>query len=145
MGRAAAGVRGISTPGDDFAVGMELLQPGHTILTVTENGFGKRSPLEDYREQNRGGQGIITIKTTARNGPVVGILQVSHEDEIMLITSAGKILRMHVKGIPIMGRNTQGVRLMEPGEDEKVVSIARLADRDEESEAAVEAPAPADG
>jgi DNA gyrase subunit A len=145
MGRAAAGVRGISTPGDDFAVGMELLRPGHTILTVTENGFGKRSPLEDYREQNRGGQGIITIKTTARNGPVVGILQVSHEDEIMLITSAGKILRMHVKGIPIMGRNTQGVRLMEPGEDEKVVSIARLADRDEESEAAVEAPAPADG
>ncbi len=145
MGRAAAGVRGISTPGDDFAVGMELLRPGHTILTVTENGFGKRSPLEDYREQNRGGQGIITIKTTARNGPVVGILQVSHEDEIMLITSAGKILRMHVKGIPIMGRNTQGVRLMEPGEDEKVVSIARLADRDEESEAVVEAPAPADG
>ncbi len=145
MGRAAAGVRGISTPGDDFAVGMELLQPGHTILTVTENGFGKRSPLEDYREQNRGGQGIITIKTTARNGPVVGILQVSHEDEIMLITSAGKILRMHVKGIPIMGRNTQGVRLMAPGEDEKVASIARLADRDEESEAAVEAPAPADG
>ncbi|TDI96094.1 MAG: DNA gyrase subunit A [Deltaproteobacteria bacterium] len=145
MGRGAAGVRGISTPGDDFAVGMELLQPGHTILTVTENGFGKRSPLEEYREQHRGGQGIITIKTTARNGPVVGILQVSHEDEIMLITSAGKILRMHVKGIPTMGRNTQGVRLMEPGEDEKVVSIARLADRDEESEATVEAPAPADG
>ena len=138
-------MRAISTPGDDYAAGMELLRPGQTILTVTENGFGKRSPLEDYREQNRGGQGIITIKTTARNGPVVGILQVSDEDEIMLITSVGKILRLHVKGIPTMGRNTQGVRLMAPGEDEKVVSIARLADRDEESEEVVEAPAPADG
>jgi len=144
MGRAAAGVRAISTPGDDYAVGMELLRPGQTILTVTQNGFGKRSPLDHYREQNRGGQGIITIKTTARNGPVVGILQMSDEDEMMLITSAGKILRLRVKGIPTMGRNTQGVRLMEPGDEEKVASIASLADRDEETEAVAALPAPAD-
>jgi DNA gyrase subunit A len=124
---------------------MELLRPGQTILTVTEHGFGKRSPLDDYREQNRGGQGIITIKTTARNGPVVGILQVSDEDEIMLITSEGKILRLRVKGIPTMGRNTQGVRLMEPGEEEKLVSIARLAEREEEGDAVPVSPQPAEG
>ncbi len=128
MGRAAAGVRSISTKGDDQAVGMEVLRPGATILTLTANGFGKRSPLEDYREQNRGGQGIITIKTTNRNGPVVGILQVTDDDEIMLISSGGKILRLRVDGIPTMGRNTQGVRLMEAEVEERVVSIARLAE-----------------
>ena len=145
MGRAAAGVRAISTPGEDYAVGMELLRPGQTILTATENGYGKRSPLEEYREQNRGGQGIITIKTTERNGPVVGILQVSDDDEMMLITSAGKILRLRVQGIPTMGRNTQGVRLMVPGEDERVVSVARLAEREEVNEAESASPAPAEG
>ena len=145
MGRAAAGVRAITTPGEDYAVGMVLLRPGQTILTGTAHGIGKRSPLGDYREQNRGGQGIITIKTTARNGPVIGILQVSEEDEIMLITSEGKILRLRVKGIPTMGRNTQGVHLMEPGEDEKVVSIARLAEREEEGDAVPALPQPAEG
>ena len=142
MGRAAAGVRAISVKGDDHAVGMEILRPGESILTVTENGFGKRSPLDDYREQNRGGQGIITIKTTDRNGSVVGILQMTDEDEMMLITSGGKILRMQVSGIPVMGRNTQGVRLMEPGPEDRVVSVARVAEREEEGEAAP-APAPA--
>jgi DNA gyrase subunit A len=138
MGRSAAGVRAISTREDDEAVGMEVVQPGHTILTVTENGFGKRTELEEYREQNRGGQGIITIKTTERNGSVVGILQVSNEDEVMLITSVGKILRMRVPSIPIIGRNTQGVRLMEAGEGERIVSIARLAEADSAAESASE-------
>ena len=128
MGRTAAGVKAITTRADDLAVGMEILHPDRSILTITENGFGKRSELGDYREQNRGGQGIITIKTTTRNGPVVGISQVTDEDEIMLITSNGKILRMTVDGIPTMGRNTQGVRLMDTEGGERVVSVAKLAD-----------------
>jgi DNA gyrase subunit A len=128
MGRTAAGVKAITTRADDFAVGMEILRPDRSILTITENGYGKRSALDDYREQNRGGQGIITIKTTERNGPVIGISQVVDEDEIMLITSNGKILRMGVGGIPTMGRNTQGVRLMDTEAGERVVSVAKLAD-----------------
>ena len=131
MGRSATGVRGISTREGDATVGMEVLKPGKTILTVSENGFGKRTPLEDYREQNRGGQGIITIKTTERNGKVVGILQVSDGDEIMLITNGGKMIRTRVGEIPTMSRNTQGVRLMEPSESEVVVSVAKLAEEDE--------------
>jgi DNA gyrase subunit A len=134
MGRTAAGVRAITTRENDETVGMELLRPGKTILTFTEKGYGKRSPLEEYREQNRGGQGIITIKTTPRNGSVVGILQVDDEDEVMLITSGGKVLRIRARSIPVMSRNTQGVRLMEASEGERVVSFARLAD--EESTAA---------
>jgi DNA gyrase subunit A len=130
MGRSATGVRGISTREGDATVGMEVLKPGKTILTVSENGFGKRTPLDDYREQNRGGQGIITIKTTERNGQVVGILQVSDGDEIMLITNGGKMIRTRVAEIPTMSRNTQGVRLMEPSEGERVVSVAKLAEEE---------------
>jgi len=126
MGRSAAGVRAISTREGDDAVSMEVLEAGQTILTVTENGYGKRSLLDEYREQNRGGQGIITIKTGDRNGSVVSVLQVSDDDEIMLVTTAGKVIRMRVAGIPTIGRNTQGVRLMEIGEDERVVSVTRL-------------------
>jgi DNA gyrase subunit A len=138
MGRAAGGVRAIATRKGDFAVGMELLRPGRSILTVTKNGFGKRTPLGAYREQRRAGQGIITIKTTARNGPVVGILQVTDDDEMMLITSRGKILRMQVRGIPMMGRNTQGVNLMDTSQDERVVAVARVAESDEEPEASAD-------
>ena len=133
MGRTAAGVKALKTRADDCAVSMELLRPGRSILTLTENGFGKRSALEDYREQNRGGQGIITIKTTERNGPVAGILQVADGDEVMMISDQGKIIRMKVDGIPIMGRNTQGVRLMVMNPGEHVVSVARLAEADDES------------
>jgi len=134
MGRSATGVRGIATREGDATVGMEVLKPGKTILTVSENGFGKRTPLEDYREQNRGGQGIITIKTTERNGQVVGILQVSDGDEIMLITSGGKMIRTRVAEIPTMSRNTQGVRLMEPSEGEHVVSVAKLAEEEDDAD-----------
>jgi DNA gyrase subunit A len=131
MGRGAAGVRAISTREGDDAVSMEVLEAGQTVLTVTERGYGKRSPLDDYREQNRGGQGIITIKTSERNGSVVAVLQVSERDEIMLVTNAGKVIRMRVSGVPTIGRNTQGVRLMEIGDDEQVVSVTRLP-RDED-------------
>ncbi len=143
MGRSAAGVKAITAGPDDGAVGMEVLEPGHTILTVTEFGYGKRTPLDQYREQNRGGQGIITIKTTERNGSVVGIVQVADEDEIMLITDGGKVIRMRVNGIPTMGRNTQGVRLMGTSDDERVVSVARIAERDDDAESDEESTQPA--
>ncbi len=109
---------------------MEILTPGATILTVTENGFGKRTPLEDYRVQKRGGQGVITIRTTARNGKVVRLAQVVDDDEVMLITDGGKVLRCRVSTISTMGRATQGVRVMHLNEGEKIVSMARLAERD---------------
>jgi DNA gyrase subunit A len=131
MGRGAAGVRGISLVGDDEVVGMEILSPGATILTATVRGYGKRTPLEDYRVQGRGGQGIITIRTSERNGPVVGVVQVLEDDEVMLITSGGKVLRCRVAGISTMGRATQGVRLMGLEGDEELVAVARLAERDD--------------
>ncbi len=131
MGRTATGVRGISVSGEDEVVGMEILTAGATILTITEKGYGKRTPLDQYRLQNRGGSGIITIKTTARNGPVVGVGQVVDEDQLMLITNGGKVLRCAANGISVMGRNTQGVRIMDLAEGETLVSIARLAEGDE--------------
>jgi DNA gyrase subunit A len=110
---------------------MEVIHhPGATILTLTENGYGKRTPLADYRIQRRGGQGLINIKTTARNGKVVGIGQVVESDDIMLITNAGKVLRCPAEGISTMGRATQGVRVMNLSSDEKLVAVARLAEED---------------
>jgi DNA gyrase subunit A len=114
----------------DELVGMEILSPGATVLTVTANGYGKRTPLEDYRVQNRGGMGIITIRTSERNGEVIGIAQVVDDDQVMLITNGGKVLRCRVATISTMGRATQGVRLMELGEGEALVAMARLAEED---------------
>ena len=131
MGRTAAGVRGMSLREGDAVVGMEILSPGAKILTVTERGYGKRTPLDDYRLQRRGGQGIITIRTSERNGPVVSVAQVVDDDEVMLITDGGKVLRARVSGISTMGRATQGVRIMNLGPGEKLVSMARLAESDE--------------
>jgi DNA gyrase subunit A len=145
MGRAAAGVRGMTLASGDEVVGMEILSPGATILTVTENGFGKRTPLEDYRLQRRGGQGVITIRTTDRNGKVVRVAQVVDDDEVMLITDGGKVLRCPVKGISTMGRATQGVRVMNLDSGERLASMARVADRDEDvpsPEGATESEAP---
>ncbi len=130
MGRAAGGVRGMMLREGDRVVGMEILSPVATVLTVTERGYGKRTPLEDYRVQRRGGMGIITIRTSARNGPVVSVAQVVDDDEVMLITDGGKVLRARVAGISTMGRATQGVRIMNLADDEKIVSMARLAERD---------------
>jgi DNA gyrase subunit A len=131
MGRTATGVRGVSLAEGDEVVGMEILSPGATILTATVRGYGKRTPLDDYRVQGRGGQGIITIRTSERNGPVVGVVQVLEDDEVMLITSGGKVLRCRVAGISTMGRATQGVRLMGLEGDEELVAVARLAERDD--------------
>jgi DNA gyrase subunit A len=132
MGRAAYGVRGISLREGDTVVAMEVLRPGGTILTVTEQGYGKRTVLDEYRVQSRGGIGIINIQTSERNGTVVGITQVTDEDELMLITQQGKTLRMGAKGIRIIGRATQGVKLIDVEDGDRAVSIARLAEKDEE-------------
>jgi DNA gyrase subunit A len=134
MGRMAQGVKGIRLSPADWVVGVEVLSREGTIMTVTENGFGKRTRTEEYREQGRAGKGIITIKTTDRNGPVVGVLQVTDEDDFMIITDRGKIIRLRVKDISVIGRNTQGVRLINLEEQEKVVSVARSAAREEENE-----------
>jgi len=132
MGRTAYGVRGIALREDDRVVAMEVLTPGGTILSVTEQGYGKRTEIEEYRVQSRGGIGIINIQTSDRNGKVVGITRVTDEDELMLITQQGKILRMASKDIRTIGRSTQGVRLIDIEGDDRAVSIARLAERDEE-------------
>src|SRR5262249_31982165 len=132
MGRSAYGVRGISLRDGDAVVAMEVLQPGGTILSVTEQGYGKRTGLDEYRVQSRGGIGIINIQTSDRNGKVVGIAQVTDEDELMLITQQGKSLRMAPKDIRTIGRATQGVRLIDIEGDDRAVSIARLAEKDEE-------------
>ncbi len=130
MGRTAVGVRGIALGQGDAVVGMKVLSPGATILTLTANGYGKRTRLEDYRVQRRGGQGIINIKATPRNGNVVGVAQVGDGDHVMLITDGGKMLRCPVSGISIMGRATQGVRVMKLGSQERLVALARLAEGD---------------
>jgi DNA gyrase subunit A len=130
MGRTAGGVRGIELRDQDAVVAMEVLKPGGTILSVTEQGFGKRTGLDEYRLQSRGGVGIINIQTSDRNGKVIGVAQVTDDDELMLITQQGKILRMASKDIRTIGRATQGVRLIDIEGDDRAVSIARLAESD---------------
>jgi DNA gyrase subunit A len=131
MGRTAFGVRGVSLRDDDEVVAMEVLKPGGTILSVTEQGFGKRTGLDEYRLQSRGGIGIINIQTSDRNGKVVGVAQVTDDDELMLITQQGKILRMASRAIRTIGRATQGVRLIDIEGDDRAVSIARLAEQED--------------
>ncbi|MEX5214541.1 MAG: DNA gyrase subunit A [Nitrospiraceae bacterium] len=140
MGRTAYGVKGITLEEGDEVIGMETITPDSTtaIMTVTEGGYGKRTPVTEYRIQGRGGKGIISIKTTERNGLAVGFLQVRDGDEVMVMTAHGKVLRCKVDDIREIGRNTQGVRLLDlEGSDDRVASVARLAevvDREEESD-----------
>ena len=135
MGRTAYGVRGISLRDGDGVVAMQVLGPEGTILSVTEQGYGKRTELVEYRVQSRGGIGIINIQTSERNGQVVGVVQVTDEDELMLITEQGKILRMASRDIRTIGRATQGVRLIDIEGDDRAVSIARLAEKEEGGDA----------
>ncbi len=133
MGRTAYGVRGITLRDTDEVVAMEVVREGGTMLTVTQHGYGKRTELEEYRKQSRGGVGIINIQTSDRNGKVVGIAYVHDDDELMLISQQGKILRMVTKDIRSIGRATQGVRLLGVEEGDEVVSVARLAEREDEN------------
>ncbi len=128
MGRTATGVRGIALEEDDEVVAMEVLRGDATMLSITERGYGKRSNIAEYRRQSRGGRGIITIKTDERNGNVVGIKQVMEEDNIMIITSKGKLIRIDMKNVSVIGRNTKGVRLINVEEGERVVGVTKVAE-----------------
>ena len=128
MGRIAHGVRGIRLRTGDEVIAMAIVRPGGAVLTVTEHGYGKRTELDEYRVQSRGGVGIISIQTSIRNGRVAGIEYVENEDELMLITQKGKVLRMNTKDMRLIGRATQGVRLIEIDDKDRVVSLARLPD-----------------
>ena len=132
MGRAAYGVRGITLRDDDLVVAMEVVRPGGALLTVTERGYGKRTEIEEYRVQSRGGVGIINIATSERNGIVVGVAYVQEGDEMLLITQQGMILRMPTNDVRAIGRATQGVRLIDIEEADKVVSIAKLVEKEDE-------------
>ena len=126
VGRSAQGVLGIRLDEDDTVIGMESIisdNKGVTLLAITENGFGKRTELDEYRVQNRGGRGVITYKITPKTGNIVGIRMTKEDDDVMLITNSGTIIRINVKDVSILGRATQGVTLMRTNENEKVVSI----------------------
>lgn len=141
MGRMAHGVKGITLEEGNEVIGMETMTPDSTasILTVTEGGYGKRTPVGEYRVQGRGGKGIISVKTTERNGLAVGFLQVRDDDQIMLMAAQGKVLRCKVDDIREIGRNTQGVRILDlDGEGDRVVAVARLADAAEREDATAE-------
>jgi DNA gyrase subunit A len=140
MGRGAYGVKGIELETADEVVALEVVSTG-TVLTVTGNGYGKRTPLEEYRLQSRGGKGIINIKTTGRNGPVVGVKFLRGDEEVMLITEKGMIIRLDTADISTIGRNTQGVRLIQLEEGDHLVSVARLAERVEGDDGAGVPPA----
>lgn len=125
-GRASRGVKGITLTDGDTVVSMGTVCPESFLLTVTANGFGKRTPLEEYRTQSRGGKGIINIKTTERNGPVVTLQVVKNEEEIMIISAEGNIIRLNTRDISTMKRSTQGVTLMRFDKNDKVVGMARV-------------------
>jgi len=131
MGRLAAGVKGINLSDGDAVVGVAVLKSDDSILTVTENGYGKRTAVAEYKLQSRGGKGVFTIKTSERNGNVVGVLPVVDEDQVMLVANSGKIIRMPMDSVRLIGRNTQGVRLINLEEDEYVVDMSILAREDE--------------
>ena len=128
MGRTARGVRGIDLNKGDRVVSLDVVDPQAQLLTVSEFGYGKRTDAEEYRTQSRGGKGIITIKTTDRNGSVVAALQVREADQIMIVTNGGKLIRMRAKEISIIGRNTQGMRLITIDENERVTSVTRISE-----------------
>jgi DNA gyrase subunit A len=137
IGRTARGVKGITLGKKDYLVSMDIITPGTlgaAILSVTEKGFGKRTPIDDYPLQSRGGKGVITIKTSPRNGNLVGVQQITEQDDVMLITEKGKIIRLRGEEISVIGRNTQGVKLIELEPGERVMAVTRLAEREEEPE-----------
>jgi DNA gyrase subunit A len=126
MGRSASGVRGMRIKEGERIISLIISQPG-TVLTLTENGYGKRTQIEEYPIHKRGGQGVIAMQTSDRNGVLVGAVLVDETDELMLITDGGTLVRTRTKEISILGRNTQGVRVIRPGKDEKVIGLDRIA------------------
>jgi DNA gyrase subunit A len=133
MGRMARGVIGIRMDDDDVVVGVEIPTEGNSVVTVSEKGFGKRTSVAEYRLQSRGGRGIINLKTVPRVGMVSGILQVTGDEDLMLISDTGNIIRVKVEAVPLIHRSTQGVKLIDLAPEERLVGMAR-AEREEEKE-----------
>jgi DNA gyrase subunit A len=127
MGRGATGVRGITLEKKDQVIGMIIARSGGNVLVVSEHGYGKRSEISDYRLINRGGKGVITMNVTAKTGPVISIKDVTDNDDLVIISTKGMVIRQHIKDIRVMGRNTQGVRLINLGEGDSIADIARVA------------------
>ncbi|SFT23372.1 DNA gyrase subunit A [Paenibacillus sp. BC26] len=131
MGRSATGVKGINSDDDDQVIGMDVVEPENEVLIVTANGYGKRTPVSEYRSQSRGGKGIKTLNVTERNGSIVSLKVVQNDEDLMIMTSGGTLIRMSMAGISTMGRNTQGVRLINIREDDAVATVTRVARNDE--------------
>jgi DNA gyrase subunit A len=142
MGRSTYGVRGMTLDEGDQLVSIDLVEAGASLLAVAEKGYGKRTEMDEYRQTHRGGKGIITMKTTDKTGRVIGIRMVTDDDQIMLVSSGGKVVRIRVKEIRVIGRNTQGVRLIDLEEGERVSSVARLAEREDDTEGTDVVPPP---
>jgi DNA gyrase subunit A len=138
MGRVTHGVIGIRLRKGDRVVSMAVVGEEGNLLTITENGFGKRSPISEYRKTHRGSKGVRTIVTNKRNGQVLYVKEVVEEDEIMLTSKEGMIVRIPVKDVRIQGRNTMGVRIMRLNEGDKVVSVAKIVEKDEEDKCSVD-------
>lgn len=135
MGRTATGVRGIKLAKGDFVVGLVAVQrPSATILVITDRGYGKRSDLADYRVTNRGGKGVITVKTTDKVGKLISIKEVTDSDDLMIITSKGILIRQKMKDIRVMGRNAQGVRVIKLGDNDTISAVARIAEEDKDDQ-----------
>jgi len=133
IGRTGQGVKGINLEKGDYVVDMEVVKdPKGSLLTICESGYGKRSELAEYRVQGRAGKGLINVKVTDKTGRVVGVKPVTNDDELMLITASGTMLRMKVSDVNTTGRNTQGVRVIKVGDGDRVVAVAKLASTDEE-------------
>jgi len=134
MGRSTRGVTGIRMPGDCHLISMTLLTEDATLLAVSENGYGKRTSIADYNVQKRGGQGVFTLKTGGRNGDMVAALLVLDDDQVMMITDNGRLVRIRLNDVSIIGRNTQGVKLINCDDSERVIGVVRLADRPEDED-----------
>tara|TARA_B100001121_G_C18602904_1_gene580406 strand:- start:225 stop:1139 length:915 start_codon:yes stop_codon:yes gene_type:complete len=136
MGRNTSGVRGMSLGKDDRIVDMVVIKNTHeaTVLAISENGYGKRSLVDDYREQSRGGKGVITLKITPKTGNLIALKEVTDQDDLMVITEGGKVIRMSCSGIRTMGRNTQGVRIMRLDSSEAIAAVTRVVNEEEDEE-----------
>jgi DNA gyrase subunit A len=133
MGRSATGVKGIQLDDNDTVIDMDVIVTDKDILIVTSKGYGKRTPVADYRIQNRGGKGIKTLNVTDKNGPIVSLKVVENDEDLMIMTASGTMIRTSMEGISTMGRNTQGVRLINTREDDTVATVTRVA-RSEDNE-----------
>jgi len=140
MGRVSQGVKGMALEEGEKVIGMEILEPGIEILTVTDRGYGKRSEESEYRTQSRGGKGILAMKLTDKTGNIVSIKPVTERDDLMIITDKGQVIRTKISGISLLGRNTQGVRLINVKPDEKVVAVEKIVDPDDGPEGSDGAP-----